>query len=384
MPRSKLHRALRLFFYVWLVTVAVWALLPSPTFLYAQETLHNEKTLKTSHTLTVVDSFPIIFTNSSGSDGTGNFILQWRVSRQLSLQNEVELTLEVAGNEPINLAVLMGKSEAYHFSKTKHDAVRTPFFDPTRLDFAIPWVDETGTSAMCLPWFDRSDKVLLTHSMRGGTTNISLRLVVDERGVVEVWPASFVENTLAELQKVRQKPEAADYEEGQLLEEAMQFLQESGHPIIQLEGGDMRRLEEISVPYVRGNLPSKTYHIREAMLARFGPVLRIALFPLLMIVVPLSALNSVILLILLQGGFACAGIMLSAWLRAGRPKFWPWTRTFWMTRWVYVASQKEKRVWGPAGPVESKRAVRKEWAGNGVVGLQKPKTVRLERGFDAV
>ncbi|KAF2443739.1 hypothetical protein P171DRAFT_43223 [Karstenula rhodostoma CBS 690.94] len=384
MRHSGPYRALRILSYVWLLTVTFWSLLPSPTIPFAQEALHNEETLKTSHTLTVVDSLPTVFENSSRSNGAGHLIFQLRIVKQLNLQSEVELTLKVAENEPINLADLMKRSEAYHFSKTKHDAVRTPFFDPTLLDFEVPWVDDIAKFDVCLPWFDRSDKALFTHGIHGGTSAIYLRMVVDENGAVEIWPASFVEHTLTELEKVRLKPEAADYEEGQLLEETMQFLRESGHPILQLKGGDMTKLEEVSVSYVRGNLPSKTYHIRKTMLARLGPALRIALLPVVLVISLLPAFSAVIIFILYEGGLACAGIMLSAWLRAGRPEFWPWTRTFWMTRWMYFRLQKEKRMWGPAGPVESKRAVRKQWVGNGIVGLQRPKTARLEPGINAV
>ncbi|KAL5427664.1 hypothetical protein PMIN04_001167 [Paraphaeosphaeria minitans] len=384
MRRSMSYRALRILFYVWILTVTFWSLLPSPTIPYTQEALHNEKTLKTSHTLTVVDIYPTAYHNSSESNGSGQFIFQWRILRQLNLQCEVELTLKVAENEPINLADLMRKSEAFHFSKIIRDVVRTPFFDATHLDFEVAWMDDIENSGICLSWFDRSDKVLLTHSDHGGTRAISLRMVVDEHGVVEFWPASFVENTLAELEKVRLKPAAADYEEGQLLEEAIHFLRESGHPIIQLEGGNMSKLEELHVPYVRGNLPSKTYPIRQAMFLRLGPVLRVALIPVFLLTYLMSTFSTVILFILYNVGLSCAGIILSAWLRAGRPEFWPWTRTFWLTRWMYSKSQNEKRMWGPAGPVESKTAVRKEWAGNGIVGLQRPKTARLERGFNAV
>ncbi|KAL5386643.1 hypothetical protein DPSP01_004007 [Paraphaeosphaeria sporulosa] len=384
MRRPILYRALRIILFVWILTVTFWSLLPSPTIPYTQEALNNEKTLKTSHTLIVVDDYPTIYQGSSESNGFGHLIFEWRISRQLNPESEVELTLRVAENDPINLADLMRKSAAFHLSRTKHDAVRTPFFDPTHLDYKVACVDDIKNSDVCLPWFDRSDKALLTHSNHDGTCTISLRIVVDEHGVVELWPASFIENALAQLEKVRLKPEAVDYEEGQLLEETIQFLRESGHPIMQLEGGDMTTLEELHVPYVRGNLPSKTYPIRKAMLVRLGPVLRVALIPVFGIIYLLSTFSTVILFILYNGALSCAGIMLSAWLRAGRPEFWPWTQRFRLTRWMYFRSQNQKTMWGPAGPVESRSAVRKEWTRNGFVGLERPKTARLERGFNAV
>ncbi|KAJ4347955.1 uncharacterized protein N0V89_009327 [Didymosphaeria variabile] len=259
MPRLKPFRACRLLFYIWLLTVAFWSLLPSSKIPYAQEQLHIEKTLKAGLPLTIVDGYPMTY---GQDEGVAHIIYEFGLFQDPTPQNGVELLLK---NEPINLTGLMKRSEAYHFSKIKNDAVRTPFFDTTRFGLAISSVDDHVDCVVCLPWFDRSDKALLTQQMQDYRETIEVRLTVDERGVVEVWPSSIVEQTLAELEKVRQKPEAADYEEGQLLEEALQYLRASGHPIIQLEGGDMTKLEEISVPYVRGNLPSKTYHIRKAM-----------------------------------------------------------------------------------------------------------------------
>lgn len=380
MPRSK-YRACRLLFYAWLFPVALWALLPSSSIPYVQEQRHIKSVLETSNTLISVDSYPTVFNRT---DTSGSYIFEWRLLRHVTSKNEMELSLELSEKASINLADLIRRSEAFHFSKIKHSAIRTPFFDPKALNVAIPWVDYMESSDVCLPWFDRADKVLFTHALHRNMRKVSLRLTVDERKVVEIWPASYVEHTLAELNKIRKKPEAAEYEEGQLIEEALQFLKESCHPIIQLEGGDMTKPEDFVVPYVRGNLPSKTYHIRKQLLARLGVTISIALIPLTVAIRLFSVLPQVILFLLIQGGLACGGITLSAWLRAGRPPFRQWCRTFGITRWMFFRSNKAKTVWGPAGPVASKRADRSQWAGNEAAGLQRPKTVRLGRDLDAV
>ncbi|KAJ4287623.1 hypothetical protein N0V90_012326 [Kalmusia sp. IMI 367209] len=343
---------------------------------YDQEPRHNEKVLRAGLALTIVEDHS---TALNPNDVQGHFIIHW----QLQKSNGGEVLLKISENSPINLANLMKRSESFHFSKTKNDAIRTPFFDATRLEFEVSWIDDIDCPDVCLPWFDRNDQALITHDMHGGANTINLRLVVDEHGTIELWPALFVLKTLDELKEVRKKPEAASYEEGQILEEALEHLRTLGHPLIRLYGEDMKNMEIVAVPYIRGNLASKTYPIRRTILINFAPVLRIALFPFLFVIRAFSVISQVLLLFLLQCGLACGGIMLSCWLRDGRPEFSQWIQTFWMTRWVFFKSHKTRRVWGPAGPVISKRSKRSEWRDNGVIGLQRPQTVRLERGWDA-
>lgn len=369
-----LHRAIRVVLNVWLLTVSLWTFFPSPRRFYAQEALQSTKTSKT---LTVVDSDPIIYQNSTESHASGYFIHHWQIATQLNQEGETELTLKASENKPINLADLMKKKTQYRVSPT--------MFDSTTLEFELPWVDDIESCDICLPFFDDSDNALFYQQTRGDTRTISVRIVVEERDVLGIWPASFVDHALAELDKLRRKPGAADYED------AMWSLRETVRPIIQLKGGDMKQLEQLAVSYVRGDLPSKTYPIRKAALTLLGPALHIAFIPVLLIktlfsVVPktLSIVLYAVFIVLDVGVALCMWIMLSAWLRAGRPDFLPWTRTYWMTRWMYGTSRRENDVWGPAGPVVSTAAAREEWVGNGIVELQGPKNARLDRGSKAV
>ena len=352
--------------YAWLLAVALWSFLPSPTIRYEHERLHNERILRAGLPLTTVDTEPSI--------AGGFFVLQW----------ELTTVLRIGENPGIDIADLLRKNDKFHLSKIKNDAVWTPVFGLTTIKLEVPYVPEIDCSDVCLPWFNRNDKVLLTHQLHGGTRIMEVRVVVVEQRVVEIWPDSTINSVMAELKEARKKPEAASYTEGQLLEEALQHLRGLGRPLIQIGGIRTGDKEQITVPYLRGYLPSKSYHIRRALLARVGLVIRIILFPVRCFGRVLSTIPQVLLFILLEGGLACAGIMLSCWLRDGRPAFKPWTRKFWMTRWIYLRTNKSQRVWGPTGPVESKRSEQDEWKPNRFTGLQRPKNARFGRGWNAV
>ena len=300
------------------------------------------------------------------------------------MQWELTTVLRVGDNPGIDLVDVLKKNEKLHRSKIKNDAVWTPVLGLTDIKLKVPYIPEIDCSDVCLPWFDLNDKVLLTHQLHGGTRIVEVRLVIDEQRIVELWPASKVHDVLVELDEVRKKPEAASYTEGQLLEEALQHLRDLGRPLIQIGVARTGDKEQITIPYIRGYLPSKTYHVRGTILARFGLVVRIIMFPIRCLGRVLSAIPQILLFVVLEGGLACAGIMLSCWLRDGRPAFKPWTRKFWMTRWIYLRSRNTQRVWGPTGPMESKRSEHDQWRSSRFTGLQRPKVARVGRGWNAV
>lgn len=373
MPRLRLNRSCRLLFYVWLGAVAFWSFLPSPTIPPEHVRQHIDDTLNAGLTLTTTVADP------SFSDGI--FVARWRLSKQPSRADEKRLVLQVGDNPGIDLSELLEKSNKTHVSKAKKEKVRTPWFEGMRFDFKLPWIREVDCADVCLPWFDRNDQVLLTYQLHGGLREVAMTMVVDDRGVMEVWPASYVHTTLRELNKARRKPEAATYGEGDLMEEALEHLHKIGRPLLQLDTSDMEATQKISVPYLRGSLPSRMHRVREVLLANLEPVVFIMLLPPRLLV---TVFPTVLFFVLIQGGLACAGITLSCWLRDGRPPFSQWSRKFWATKWVYIGTRRSQGVWGPAGPLGPKPKDRSAWTAKGSFGLQRPKTARFGRGWDAV
>ena len=374
MPRLRLSRSCRLLFYAWLSAVALWSFLPSPIIQPEHVRRHIDSTLNAGLALTT------LVTESTFSEGY--FIIRWKLLQQPGA-NGKGLVLQIGDNPGIDLAELLDKSDKTHFSTSKNRNTRTPWFEHTQIEFELPWIRKVDCSDVCLPWFDRNDKILFTYQLHGGMQKVEMRFVVDDRGVIEVWPASYVQTTLAELKGARKKPEAATYEEGDLLEEALGHLHQIGHPLIQIYAGDKETTQDVMVPYLRGSLPSRMHHIRKTLLAKIEPVIYIMVFPVCLLTTRFSTVLKTLFFILSQGGLACAGITLSCWLKDGRPPF-SRSRNFWMTKWMYLWRRKSQDVWGPAGPVDAKPKDRGPWTAKGSFGLQKPKTARFGRTWDAV
>jgi hypothetical protein len=91
---------------------------------------------------------------------------------------------------------------------------------------------------------------------------------------------------------------------------------------------EMKKVQDVAVSDVKGDLISKTYTIQRTLLIPLAPAWSIEFFILGII----YRMAPVLMLIAFQGGACCAGITLSCWLRDGRPGFSEWSRHVGTTR----------------------------------------------------
>jgi hypothetical protein len=380
MPRVTPCRLLKRFLDGWFFIIFLWCALPSPTISPHERESHIQKTLGSGRPLITVNDWTTFFNRQTPSTNRAGqaYIVRWQL-KQAPGDQGVLLKLGPLGDA--NLADIIAKANSFNRAHTgKNSSEWIPFFDIARVFEGI-WTSNVEFSELCLGWFHRADSHFITHEVQGHSGSIILRFVVPQPGVLELWLEAVVTdhmdaNDYAELYLIGNAPQTELQQ--QMFRRAWNYVKESQREsgiLATFKSQEMKQVRDVVVLRMNGDLLSRTYPIRRTLLVLLAPVQSMSLYALTL------ALNLVpaLLVILSQLGLACAGIMLSCWLRDGRPAFSEWNRHFWMTRWIPrgIASDA-KKVWGPSGPVSAESEKGGNWDEENALS-QQPQTVRIGR-----
>jgi len=360
--------------------IFLWWALPSPTVPANQREAHIQTTLASGRPLITVNNWTKKFnTQSQGQLSPDQaYIVRWQLKRT---PREQGVLLQLGPEGDANLTDIVAKANLFNLGHTSRNSSEwIPYFDHMRT-FKDIWAGDVEFSKICLPWFHRADKHFITHEMHAYSGSMTLRFVVPQPGVLELWLEAVVISYMdaeeyANLQIIGDASQSQSQQEyyRKSWEHAKEYQRESGI-LATFQSSEMKQVRDVVVVGVSGDLLSRTYPIRRALLVPLAPVWSIGF----LILSELFILIPGLLLILSQLGLACAGIMLSCWLRDGRPEFSEWSRKFWMTRWIpRGVGSDAKNLWGPSGPVSAEGAKDGKWDEENAM-LQRPQTVRLGR-----
>jgi hypothetical protein len=231
-----------------------------------------------------------------------------------------------------------------------------PYFSSTLGFGGVP--GGTTDEEINMPWFDVTDQKLIAYNMHNFETNLVVRAVVPQPGVVEIWRNAYIEPTLHDTTEVDQQTvyNELNNKKGDMdLLASFQLLDKEKRP-------------RVLVKYLAGSLPSHTYPIRRALLVPLGPFIAI---PFILLEGLFESLSTAFLYIFIVCGLL-VGVLCFRGILSWPLQFVPGSQR--------RSRKKRKGVWGPAGPVD----LEKSWNAfdeEKEVGLQRPKMARFGRDW---
>ena len=343
MPRLHVLRIILFILLIYTCLIGLWLFLPSPTIRPAFRSYHIGSVLTSGSPLTLVyrDS-PTLKYGTYRSNSECDYL---GITYQLSSnRRKDELTLHIDELE-LNLTDYAlkdkeTKTELWTSETLKVKGVRMGSTDHT----------------INMPWFHTPDAILFHNVMHGFDTEVSLRVLVSERGVVEMWKDSEALKALYDRlrfgpSRVKKEMSAAEKESGVL----MRFKD------VPTTKGTRAEMGGIKVTDVHGELVSRTFGIRMRLLGPLGPVPTIVLFLIEMAVIP--ALIWVMPKLGLLIGVYAVGVWIW-WMMTARPPLGEWIATrlaLAPVRWAagcfglrrgHRKARRRRTVWSATGPVE--------------------------------
>lgn len=360
MPRLTPCRILRVLALPWLTLFALWCFLPSPLIPADQHSAYIQRRLASGRSIvSVVDYAPYKrearYTYSGECSECSSLIFNWRLSSSpvgiiLSLDDESDAW----NTARINLTGVLAEAADWNShqktSSRRKEGGWTPYFSAAIKLRSIPGgsLDEE----INLPWFPVADQHRFHNDMHGFTAEVALRAFIPEPGTVEFWSFYEVNRVLEGLQ-AQSKNQTVSPE---MLSDALSKDPQRTGYLATFKVPSVPVIANVVVQELRGDLPSKMYPIRKALLFPLGPIL-----PLVFILAGVASDT-----IAPVFPFLVVAVII----------FVLWRVTTVMKR----STARERDVWGPTGPVDVKSR-EEEFDEEKEVGLQRPQTVRLGKSW---
>lgn len=193
-----------------------------------------------------------------------------------------------------------------------------------------------------LPYFSYADSTLFFHQTQRSWKSVYLRLLVPEKGTVQIWkPIPGWETFLS-----RDIPSIDDTDREMGLIASFTLPTESTTSSMQLS--------DISATIYSAQLPSRTRALRSALLFLLAPLLYVVEFVYLAIIYPGAvALTSGINLLIRFYPIYLLIVLMCYFIFGGGLPFKVWARNFWMTRFFArrLFDAPTPSVWGASGPL---------------------------------
>ncbi|KAF1917910.1 hypothetical protein BDU57DRAFT_180891 [Ampelomyces quisqualis] len=372
MPRVTPYRCLRTILLPWIVMLGMWFFLPSPVIPPHQRGAYIQNKLASGNTvITALDYKPFLRhpgrVYSGECSECSDILPHWRL-RASGPDLLLSMSYYYDGHSNLNLNDVLRDATQWH-DRTWTGHEWKPYFSPPLGFGGVPGGDTAEEINM--PWFDVTDQKLIHYNMHNFETHLNVRAVVPEPGVVEIWRNAYIEPILHDTIA---NDEQIVYNELNRKKEDLDLL--ASFQLL-----DKGKGTRVLVKYLAGSLPSRTYPIRRALLVPLGPFIAV---PFIVLGGLLESLSSTFFYIILYFGFL-AGIVCYRKMLGRGPASTPCGTMSWPFDSFFGGKcrsrNRKKGVWGPTGPVE----LGKNWNTfdeEKEVGLQRPKTVRLGRGWN--
>ncbi|KAF1952989.1 hypothetical protein CC80DRAFT_596139 [Byssothecium circinans] len=423
MPRITPCRVLKVLLLPWIVMFGLWFFMPSFPIApsdrntYIQNALSAGQPIITAHGGDRSWEEDGMYHLSQADYGDGTHLgVRWQLATSKKGDGEVETDLQLS-QTLLHLSQISSKASLHYSGNVtvEEKGEKTPYF--THTVRATVYKGETAHPYV-MPWFVNADKVLFSYEFHGMTAQFDFTIIIPEPGVVQLWQRHVVAPV---LKRLREKHGFVNYEgvnqevsdtNPELVKakmvwwETFDYLRRNhrtdGGLIAEFkdvngaETGKFKDMAKVKVDIPVGDLTSRTFPIRRALIFPLGPtpmIISYALYSIYLLGVcvfwPYGLFASEIYVL----------FVLGRWLRAGRPGFLEWSMNDGLTRFWFSCcgccirlggrrrARKIRRVWGPAGPLlDSEKLMGElddvERGGKldtmaGGIGLQRPVSAKL-------
>ncbi|KAH7411722.1 hypothetical protein DE146DRAFT_251727 [Phaeosphaeria sp. MPI-PUGE-AT-0046c] len=360
MPRVTPCRCLKLLALPWIVMSGLWLFLPSPSIPPQQRDAYIERKFASGDTvITAIDYKPFLrhpgrIYSGECSECSDAFI-HWR-----QRTSGTKLTVDVSdfgSDATIQVTDLFKLGADWH---NRNPGQGVPYVSKSFGLNDIPG-GELGEE-VAMPWFQEVDQKLIDYNMHNMRVRLSVRAIIPKPGNLEIWRNAYVEpiwfdDPLSAYERILKNKTTTDH---------LATFQLTSH------GGS----SSLAVLHLTGDLPSRTYPIRRALLFPLGPFIGIP-FVVIPSLIEVFAPFSYLIIIWLG---AVVGIFCYRRVIEGGQ-----IDTCFGGLCCPGRRHKKKNktgVWGPTGPMDSKN-LRRSFDEERAVGLQRPQSVRLGKRWKA-
>jgi hypothetical protein len=373
MPRATPCRVLKVLALPWIVMIGMWVCLPSPVVPLQQREAYIQSKIAASKTvITALDYEPFKKhpdrTYSGECSECSDLLIHWRLVKS---GHSLLLASSYYENSNVNITKVLHEADKRNAEERKVNEKWVPYYsEPLTMD-GVP--AGSTNEEINLPWFQMTDQKLMHYNMHNFEVSITARAIVPIPGTLEIWRSAYVESFLndrssTDLEQATYDKIRVNKSESDLLA-SFQFVSDRLPP-------------RVIVNHLAGELPSRTYTIRKALLFPLAPVYSILFMPVMMLFDPQSPFFYVLVVCL----SLIVGPVCYRRIRQGGTISSYYGGLCWPIRFIRRRQRKNRSanrgVWGPSGPVD-KRTHRSWFDEEKMVGLQPPATVRLGRNWKA-
>jgi hypothetical protein len=348
--------------------IGMWFFLPSPIIpsyqreAYIQNRFASGKTVITALEYRPFLRYPGRIYSGECSE-CSDVLVHWRL---IESDDKLFLSSDFYVDPTIDITGILRDAVEWNTQK-RDDQDWAPYFSGP-LSMRVPGGDLDEEINM--PWFQVTDQKLVHYNMHNFDASIAIRAIVPEPGVFEIWRNAYVE------------PFFNATSQEQAIYDTMRLNMSETDYLASFEFGKDPNTTGVVVKHLAGELPSRTYPIRRALLVPLGPFIAIPFVliqPLLYLISPF--IHYIVILLGLLVGFVCYHRM-----RQGGSISSLFGGLCWPLQFIRRRQRKNRGgrrdVWGPTGPVSTK--THRSWFDEErSAGLQRPDTVRLGRDWKA-
>jgi hypothetical protein len=368
MPRVTPCRVLKVLSLPWIVMIGMWFFLPSPAVPSYQREAYIQNRFASGKTVIMALEYTPFLRHpgriySGECSECSDVLVHWRLIKS---GDSSFLSSGFYEDRTIDMTKILRDAVEYNTQK-QNDQNWAPYFsDPLSMNVPGGDLDEE----INMPWFQVTDQKLIHYNMHNFETSIAIRAVVPEPGVLEIWRNAYVEPFLDATSQ-----EQAKYDTMRLNVSETDYL-------ASFQFGKDPRTSRVIVKHLAGELPSRTYPIRRALLVPLGPFIAIPFI----LIQPLFDLISPYFNFIVVWFGLLVGLVSYRRMRQSGSISSLFGGLCWPLQFIRRRQRKNRAgrgdVWGPSGPVDTK--THRNWFDEErLVGLQRPDTARLGRNWKA-
>jgi hypothetical protein len=353
--------------------VGMWFFLPSPVVPSHQREAYIQNRFASGKTvITAVEYAPFLRhpgrVYSGECSECSDLFIHWRLIRS---GHNFLLSSSYYEYSTINMTGILREAAEWNTKGGKYAENWVPYISGPLVMDGVPGGEDDEETTM--PWFHVTDRKLIHYDMHNFQTSLTARAVVSKPGVLEIWRSAYVESFFEDWPLDSADPEQGIYDN-------MRIKKSETDHLASFQFVDDREITRVIVKHLAGELPSRTYHIRRALLVPLGPFITI---PFILVALLFELLSPFFYFIVV-----CLGLLVGlVWYRRvlqGGPTSSYFGGLCWPLQLIRRRQRKTRSrrrdLWGPTGPVGTK--THRSWFDEEkMVGLQRPDTVRLGRGW---
>tara|TARA_R110002003_G_scaffold214_31_gene16294 strand:- start:19589 stop:20692 length:1104 start_codon:yes stop_codon:yes gene_type:complete len=233
-----------------------------------------------------------------------------------------------------------------------------------------------------MPWFTLVDQRLTHYNMHNLQASFVAHAVMPRPGILEIWRGAYVKSALNATEHVQK------FEDDKPSQNMLRWMVYDNMLLHQKDTDFLASFQFVAtfeqtrvvVKHLAGDLPSRTYPIRRALLVPLGPFIAI---PFILATALLALFTPLVYFVFAWFGFLVGLVAIRRMLdRAPVTSYCDglWWPLQWLRHRRRNSSSRRKHVWGPSGPVALK--THSKWFDEEKgIGLQRPENMRTGKDW---